>query len=161
MSSRLPSDSYRLNNPKQERLLKYRETHHLLTLGSSRSRRGSLDEELFDIPAELMPHSAPCVCVCVCAITKHRGLPPAIPADFSFFAFAHWLINHECFNCMLTLMKRVDIIYQLGVQWGDVGRKCLLTGLFLISSLARSASCLQKKKEKEKKGYRFHLAVLK
>ena len=34
----------------------------------------------------------------------------------------------------------MNIIYQLGVQWGDVGRKCLLTELFFISSLARSAS---------------------
>lgn len=54
----------------------------------------------------------------------------------------HWLINHECFNCTLTLMKWMDVIYQLGVQWGDVGRKCLLTELFFISSLARSASPL-------------------
>lgn len=36
----------------------------------------------------------------------------------------------------------MNIIYQLGVQWGDVGRKCLLTELFFISSLARSASSL-------------------
>lgn len=35
----------------------------------------------------------------------------------------HRLINHECFNCMLTLMKWMVVIYQLGVQWGDVGGK--------------------------------------
>lgn len=93
---------------------------------------GAARSQIF--PVSLSGQTPPCGC-----ILKSSGMEVCCLRSLLILVSAHWLINRGSFNCTLTLTKWTDIIYQLGVQWGDVGRKCLLTELFFISSLAQSA----------------------
>lgn len=96
------------------------------------TRWGAARSQIF--PVSLSGQTPPCGCT-----LESSGVEVCCLRSLPILVSAHWLINRGSFNCTLTLTKWTDVIYQLGVQWGDVGRKCLLTELFFISSLAQSA----------------------
>lgn len=96
------------------------------------THRGASRSQIF--PVSLSGQTPPCGCT-----LESSGVEVCCPRSLLISVSAHWLTNRGSFNCTLTLTKWTDIIYQLGVQWGDVGRKCLLTELFFISSSAQSA----------------------